>query len=291
MTTITESLRKIENQLFEERDESHDLVGAYLSEDVDKEKLWEMLKNNDIEQIIEYLENGVDVEEPNEYHDLTPEEMNYLDNWQGIQSQVDEYLNEFIPEENEVEEIIDISEPYKDSDGMIYVDVKYDARDEFGDSVRYTMAVPLDTDRLHLDYNSAIEESFEEDNYVTVGIYGDEVKGFHSVDELVNHFTKKGIKVSDINGDMDYGWEMNLTGDPRQLFFAVVNVIPGYNSDSVEEFIDQYKIDESLNEAAFTPNDKKILAKKLVDVSDNEVENIIFELRSYDKNLYDKFYL
>ena len=46
MATITESLRKIENQLFEERDEYHDLVGAYLSEDVDKEKLCEMLKNN-----------------------------------------------------------------------------------------------------------------------------------------------------------------------------------------------------------------------------------------------------
>ena len=88
-----------------------------------------------------------------------------------------------------------------------------------------------------------LKESSNDD--VTIGIYGDEVDGFRSVNGLVDYFTKKGIKVSDVDGDFDYGWEMNLTGNPRQLFFAVANTIPGYNSDSVQEFIDEYRIDES----------------------------------------------
>ena len=62
---IVESLRKVENQIFNERDERHDLVGAYLSEDVDKDKLWEMLKDNDIDSIIKYLE-----EDWNDYDDV-----------------------------------------------------------------------------------------------------------------------------------------------------------------------------------------------------------------------------
>ena len=88
----------------------------------------------------------------------------------------------------------------------------------------------------------------ESDNTVTVGIYGDEVPGLGKVSSIVNYFKNKGIEVSDVSGDTDYGWEMNLTGDPRKLFFAVVNTIPGYNSDSVSEFIDEYRIDESLKE-------------------------------------------
>lgn len=98
--------------------------------------------------------------------------------------------------------------------------------------------------------NKEFGESLNEENNEvrTVGIYGDEVKGFSSLNSLVNYFKDKGLEVTDVDGDMDYGWEMNLTGNPRKLFFAVVNTIPGYNSDSVQDFIDEYSIDESLKE-------------------------------------------
>lgn len=88
----------------------------------------------------------------------------------------------------------------------------------------------------------------ESDEEVTVGIYGDEVPKFSSFDEIVSYFDKKGIKVLEKSGDTDTGWDLTLRGKPRQLFFAIVNVIPGYRSDSVQEFIDQYRIDESLKE-------------------------------------------
>ena len=96
-----------------------------------------------------------------------------------------------------------------------------------------------------------IQESLKEsgsDEEVTVGIYGDEVPKFSSFDEIVSYFDKKGIKVLEKSGDIDTGWDLTLRGKPRQLFFAIVNVIPGYRSDSVQEFVDQYRIDESLKE-------------------------------------------
>lgn len=55
---IVESLRKIENQLFYKTGETHNLVGAYLAEDVDKEKVWEMLKSNNVKGIINLLEQA-----------------------------------------------------------------------------------------------------------------------------------------------------------------------------------------------------------------------------------------
>ena len=87
------------------------------------------------------------------------------------------------------------------------------------------------------------------DDKVTIGLYGDEVPGLRSVSAIVNYFKSKGFEVSDVDGDIDYGWEMNVTGNPKQLFFAVVNKIPGYDSDSVQDFIDNYRIDESLEES------------------------------------------
>ena len=97
------------------------------------------------------------------------------------------------------------------------------------------------------EMSSELKESGTNEE-VTVGIYGDEVPKFSSFDEIVNYFDKKGIKVLDKSGDIDTGWDLTLRGKPRQLFFAIVNVIPGYRSDSVQEFIDQYRIDESLKE-------------------------------------------
>ena len=81
------------------------------------------------------------------------------------------------------------------------------------------------------------------DNVVTIGIYGDDVPGFNSVKGIVNYFKSKGIEVYDVEGDMDYGWEMKLKGPGRVIYHAVVPKFPGYDSDSVQEFIDEYEID------------------------------------------------
>lgn len=106
------------------------------------------------------------------------------------------------------------------------------------------------------------------EDIVTVGIYGDQVDGFEIVDQIVNYFKSKGIKVSDVSGDFDYGWEMNLTGEPRQLFLAVCNKIPGYNSNSVDEFIDEYRIDDSINGCNSINASEDTLSSRIFDFLD-----------------------
>lgn len=114
-------------------------------------------------------------------------------------------------------------------------------------------------DRLYAKIDT-LEESLHEDfttipSTRTVGIYGDEIYGIDSVEELESYLKKKGLTVSNVYGDMEYGWEMDVTGNPRDLFFAIVNTIPGYRCNSVDEFIDKYAIDTpvSIDEDTLNP--------------------------------------
>lgn len=119
--------------------------------------------------------------------------------------------------------------------------------DEFVKKVLSHMDEIFDEEESRNTMSRRFNES-SSDEEVTVGIYGDEVPKFSSFEEIVDYFEKKGIKVLEKSGDVDTGWDLTLRGKPRSLFFAVVNVIPGYRSDSVQEFVDQYQIDESLEE-------------------------------------------
>ena len=88
-------------------------------------------------------------------------------------------------------------------------------------------------------------ESLNEDTTTrTVGIYGDEVRGMESVEDIVKYLKGRGLTVSDVEGDMDYGWEMNVTGTPSKLYTAIVHTFNGYNSETVEDFISEYAIDD-----------------------------------------------
>ena len=58
---IVESLHELEDKLFEEKSEYHDLVGALLCKPESKERIWEMLKDNDVEGILHLLESNEEV--------------------------------------------------------------------------------------------------------------------------------------------------------------------------------------------------------------------------------------
>ncbi len=98
------------------------------------------------------------------------------------------------------------------------------------------------------------EPSHESPAERTVGIYGDEIVGkdWTSTEDIVKYLTGRGLKVSDIKGNMESGWEMNVTGTPSKLYTAIVHTIPGYNCNSVDEFIDEYAIDDFVNEKSNT---------------------------------------
>ena len=65
-----------------------------------------------------------------------------------------------------------------------------------------------------------------------------------SVEDIVKYLKGRGLTVSDVEGDMDYGWEMNVTGTPSKLYTAIVHTFNGYNSETVEDFISEYAIDD-----------------------------------------------
>jgi len=145
------------------------------------------------------------------------------------------------------------------------------------------------------DFNKFLKESLNEENNEvrTIGIYGDEVEGFSSLNSLVNYFKGKGLEVTDVDGDMDYGWEMNLTGNPRKLFFAVVNTIPGYNSDSVQDFIDEYSIDESLNEGRwddFDPDKWEQDMSALKDRISHSIHTVVNKYGKFSDSTLQKAY-
>ena len=90
-----------------------------------------------------------------------------------------------------------------------------------------------------------IEESISVDDVVVIGIYGDEVDGFETVDQLAQSFEDNGIEVISKSGDMEFGWDLELKGNARDIYRLVNGKITGYNCATTQEFVDQYRIDES----------------------------------------------
>lgn len=119
------------------------------------------------------------------------------------------------------------------------------------------LSIDIDMEESYKPKKNRLKEAANK-KIVTIGLYGgDEVPGIYDISELVKYFKSKGLSISDVSGNIDYGWEMNITGSPRDIFFAVQNKIPGYDSDSIDEFISEYRIDESLNES----NEEKNIQK------------------------------
>lgn len=90
-----------------------------------------------------------------------------------------------------------------------------------------------------------LDESISADEVVTIGLYGDEVNGYNSIDELARAFEDRGIEVLEKSGDFDFGWDLEVRGNARDIYNLVNNKITGYNCSSTQEFVDRYRIDES----------------------------------------------
>ncbi len=83
-----------------------------------------------------------------------------------------------------------------------------------------------------------------EKDIVSVGIYGDELpSSIKTVPGLVSFFENgHNLKVTNVSGDVDCGWEMTVTGPPESLYRAICGNIAGYNAPSIQDFIDEYQI-------------------------------------------------
>ena len=59
-----------------------------------------------------------------------------------------------------------------------------------------------------LELDESIKEDISADDEVVIGLYGDEVSGFDSVEQLAQNFEDNGIEVIYKSGDMEYGWDL-----------------------------------------------------------------------------------
>ena len=126
-------------------------------------------------------------------------------------------------------------------------DIGYDILKQYYDKVE----VEEQGEWYHLIYKDLLEldESIKEDvgadDKVIIGLYGDEVSGFDSVDQLAKSFEENGIEVIYKSGDMEYGWDLEVKGNARDIYRLVNGKLTGYNCNSTQEFVDRYRIDES----------------------------------------------
>lgn len=87
------------------------------------------------------------------------------------------------------------------------------------------------------------QNSFDRD--VSIGLYGGEssLVGYNrDFEKFLQYVKSKGIRAVDADVYDDGEWEVTLVGNPRKIFFAVVDKISGYNCDSVEEFVDRWEV-------------------------------------------------
>ena len=189
-----------------------------------------------------------------------------------LDSEKDQYwdfLIEYgVATEEELQLITDINGYSVDTlDDVLYCRTGNRSIDQYCDE--YEIDNPFEEDEDDLDESKCssrkkgtCKKVQESDELPTVGLYGDEVPGCDTVQDIVKYFKDKGLKVTDVSGDMDHGWEMNVTGAPRVLFFAICDKIPGYKSGSVQDFIDEYRIDESKKIKSVSSITNKILEGK-----------------------------
>lgn len=126
-------------------------------------------------------------------------------------------------------------------------DIGYDILKQYYDKVR----IEEHGEWCHLFYkdllklDESVKEDIGADDEVIIGLYGDEVSGFDSVDQLAKSFEDNGIEVISKSGDMEYGWDLEVKGNARDIYRLVNGKITGYNCNSTQEFVDRYRIDES----------------------------------------------
>lgn len=90
---------------------------------------------------------------------------------------------------------------------------------------------------------SRMDNEFYGGGTVYVGLYGDDCGPYGSLDGFKSALKKANIKILDVSGDEEYGWDMIVKGIAKEIYKLVDGKIPGYNCDDVMEFIEEYSLD------------------------------------------------
>ena len=148
---------------------------------------------------------------------------------------------------------------------------KWTNRGKNGEHGEFTTKKDADAQRKAMYANGYKGEAVGND-IVTIGIYGDDCGSYGNLGTLVKALKSAGLKVADLEGDEDYGWEMNIIGPAKKIFKMIDGQVPGYDCADVQEFVDEYSI-EDLYESV------------------NESKRFWVEINDSDGNLYDSMWV
>lgn len=174
----------------------------------------------------------------------------FYDWYDGLNGYWQAKVDEFIEDEGYPDMITDLSE----ADMEIIMD---EFNPEYFD---------IDEDEEDLDESCKTEASRPDNEFygggtVIVGLYGDDCGPYGSLDAFTSALKKAGIKILEVSGDEDYGWEMNIKGIAKEIYKLVDGKIPGYDCDDVTEFIEEYSLDPE----EFEDHDKDVYSPEFID--------------------------
>lgn len=177
----------------------------------------------------------------------------FYDWYDGLNGYWQAKVDEFIEDEGYPDMITDLSE----ADMEIIMD-------EFNPEY-------FDTDEEDLDEGCKTEASrmgneFYGGGTVYVGLYGDDCGSYGSLDEFKSALKKSNIKILDVSGDEEYGWDMTVKGIAKEIYKLVDGKIPGYDCDDVTEFIEEYSLDPE----EFEDHDKDVYSPEFIERNSDE---------------------
>ena len=125
---------------------------------------------------------------------------------------------------------------------------EYSDEDFYEEEAEYSKVLKYVLQQLGLDEESNLTESY---NNVTIGLYGGDDAFSDSSDfyTFMDKCKKSGLIILDNSYDEYGNWELELSGS-GEIIYKLSRDIPGYNNMNLSpnEWIDEYRLDESLQE-------------------------------------------
>lgn len=232
---ILESLRKIENKIYREQDKSIDLQGMFLKEDVDKEKLWEMITNNDIDGVINLLESDnkqdiLNFKTWGELRRIDPSEYD-MSRWKKIDSDIANDGNEYIIVSGfGGTDVGYVEEDFNESDDLGVADWEVT---DFGDDPVGEYPWSFITSKSVKDF-----DGFWTDYSLWMEWTKDEEGNLKPLDHFVFIFGDKSVYTPE---NSDWDWEADSAEEAQEWF----DNYTGFEDEDLDESLNDKELKES----------------------------------------------
>lgn len=191
---------------------------------------------------------------------------------------------------NEIESVVsDAVSMYNEANAFD----EYSDEDFYEEEAEYSKVLKYVLQQLGLYEESNLTESYDN---VTIGLYGGDDAFRDSSDfyTFIDKCKKSGLIILDNSYDEYGNWELELSGS-GEIIYKLSRDIPGYNNMNLSpnEWIDEYKLDESLQEDIDDINAARMQLCQVLDdwyrdnIANERAEDI--KLSGWDADLQSKY--